>query len=237
MNENHIDYFLYSNLRSMEYEKYYRGTYAFDELNHEKISIKSLIKPVCFAFIFNTLKRMEANKMGHWISVHIRFMPKIKSLNLKFIDSYKLPYEKYGINISNYINRIRSLALNNNIKFNFETVPFVIQGLGSKVCGAYACYAIMRLKQCNQILLKDIFRKYDNKNPKGNDLRVGEYIVKNWPKKTCSDLLSNPNGIPFCPVKVYDHPKCLLECSCKKKCSKSTRSTEYIRDTIYNMFI
>ena len=110
------------------------------------MSIKNLNKPICLGFIFNTLKRNESDRMGHWISIHIIYMPKLKCLNIKFADSFKQHYKIYGEHISNYINNLRLLTLQNNITFKLENVPFVLQFPKSKVCGAYAIYTLMQLK-------------------------------------------------------------------------------------------
>ena len=126
MNETQLDYFLYFNLGSEKYVKYYKGSYASDELKDSRLSIKNIDKPICFGFIFNTLERNQADKMGHWISLFIKVLPKSKRLDLKFLDSYKRPYESYGKGISNYINRLRILALNKNMEFKFENAPFIL---------------------------------------------------------------------------------------------------------------
>ena len=56
-----------------------------------------------------------------------------------------------------------------------------------------------------------------------------KYISMNWPRKHCSNILNNSNGVSFCPVKVYGHNKCLSECLCDDKCCIKQRSFEYIK--------
>ena len=130
------------------------------------MSIKNLNNPICFGFIFNTLKRNESDRMGHWISLHIIYMPKLKCFNLKFADSFKQNYEMYGEHVSSYISNLRMLALKNNVRFKLEYVPFVLQSSKSKVCSAYAIYTLMQLIDCNQKILYNFFSDFDSKKLK-----------------------------------------------------------------------
>ena len=100
MNENQIDYFLYSNLGARI--EYYKGTYAADELISEELTIKRMDEPICFGLILNTLKINQTDRMGHWLAIHIKHMPKLKVFNLKFVDSYKQPYKFYSNHISTF---------------------------------------------------------------------------------------------------------------------------------------
>ena len=58
-----------------------------------------------------------------------------------------------------------------------------------------------------------------------------------WPKNACSDMIYNPKGVSFCPVKKYNHPKCLTKCTCDKGCCKKPKSLEYIKEKISHIFI
>ena len=91
MNENQIDYFLYSNLRHLgdkRFVDFYKGTFSADEVY--KNNVDNLNKPKCFGFVFNTLERSEANNnIGHWLAVYVQIKPESKRVDLKFVDSYK----------------------------------------------------------------------------------------------------------------------------------------------------
>lgn len=238
MDENMLDTFVFSNLKHMgkaNFLSYYKGTHASDELH--KLHIKNFKKPLCFAFILNTLERKNSNTLGHWLCIFVRLKPETKTLNIKFLDSFKNPYHTYGNNISEYIDRLRIRASNNRFAFKIENVPHMLQAYGSKVCGAYCCYGILKLKNCKENTLKNIFSKFDRKNRKKNDFLIGEFVLRNWPLKSCTDMLTNPRGVAFCPKKVYNHPNCLPKCKCEHKSCEKPKSLEYIRQTLTNLFI
>ena len=238
MNENQIDYFIQHNLREMrkrDFKKYYRGSFACDELTHSSLKIRYIDKPQCFGFIFNTLERRESAKMGHWLAIVVKIMA--KSINLKFFDSFNKPYTFYGICVSNYINKLRVRALSNKSTFKLETAPFSLQAIDSKICGGYTIYSILRLKKCNHTTLKQIYDSFDRKKMKKNDSKIMKYIAENWPRKVCSDMITSSDGISFCPVKTYDHNKCLSKCLCDGGCCNKHRSLEYIRANLTKILI
>ena len=240
MNESQIDYHLYHTLKNKninDFKSFYKGTFASNELSHPRLRVASLKKSKCFGFIFNSLMRHQSNNMGHWLAIVVKNMPKSKLLSIKFFDSYKKPYSFYGTYVTNYINNLRRQSINMNYKFKLENAPFILQDYNSKVCGAYAIYVIARLRSCKQNTLKNIYKHFDAKRRSKNDLKIGEYVAKNWPKKTCSDMLNNPKGVSFCPRKVYNHPKCLTSCICKKPCCQSPKSKEYIRQVLLKQLI
>merc|ERR1711951_328987 len=74
----------------------------------------------------------------------------------------------------------------------------MLQAYGSKVCGAYCCYAILKLKNCNENTLKNIFSRFDRNNRKNNDFLIGEFVSNNWPLKYCTDVFtkSKKQSIP-----------------------------------------
>ena len=162
MNENQIDYFIHhklKRLRHRDFHIYYRGTFACDELSHSRLRITNINKPQCFGFIFNTLKRNESNKMGHWLAIVVKIMP--KSVKLIFFDSFNKSYTLYGDYISFYINKIRNLAIANKSSFRLESAPFSLQAIDSKICGGYAIYTLIKLEKCNQTTLKQIYEIFD----------------------------------------------------------------------------
>ena len=155
MNENQIDYFLYSNLGKNMGDKrfvdFYEGTFSADEIVRNHVDLK---RAKCFGFIFNTLERMSAkDRVGHWLCLYIQIKPESKMLNLKFLDSLKKTYYWYGKHVSKYIDRMRNMALRNNFKFNLDIVQFALQSDNSKICGGYACYGIMKLAHCKGVSL------------------------------------------------------------------------------------
>ena len=233
MDENQLDTFIFSNLKHMgktKFRSFYKGTYASDEL--DKLHIKNFKKPACFTFIVNTLVRKSPpNTMGHWLCIAVKLKPETRTLNLKFLDSFKNPYQAYG-KCSEYIDRLRIMAWDKGFTFKMENVPHMLQAYGSKVCGAYCCYAIIKLKDCRENTLKNIFSKFDRKNRKKNDFLIGEFVLKNWPLKYCTDIFTKSGVPPFCPKKVYNHPRCLPKCGCKHKCCKKPKSMGYIRQAM-----
>ena len=233
MDENQLDTFIYSNLKDMgktKFLSFYKGTYASDELH--KVHIKNFKKPACFTFIVNTLKRKSpTNAMGHWLCIAVKLKPETKALNIKFLDSFKNPYQTYG-DCSKYIDRLRIIALDKGFTFKIENAPHMLQAYGSKVCGAYCCYAILKLKNCKENTLKNIFSKFDRKNRKKNDFLIGEFVLKNWPLKYCTDIFTKSGAPPFCPKKAYNHPRCLPKCGCRHKSCKIPKSAGYIRQAI-----
>ena len=238
MDENQVDIFIYSHLKHLgnkKFRAYYKGTYASDEL--EKLYIKHFNKPLCFAFILNTLERKNSHTMGHWLSLHISVKPEFRMVNVKFLDSFKKPYHTYGANISKYIDRLRIMAINTKFSFKLENVPFILQSYGSKICAGYCCYGVIKLRNCGETSLYSIFSKFDRNAKKMNDLLMGEFIARNWPQKSCTDMLNNKKGIAFCPMKVYDHFRCLPKCECKHKGCKNPKSKQYIQRAVYNLFI
>merc|ERR1712243_292393 len=118
------------------------GTYASNELVGKKLRVDKLGGTTCcFSFIVNTLQRHESNKMGHWLTIMVKIDR--KKINLKFVDSFKMPYGYYGNQISNYINHYRLLAMENNAHFALEEAPFKLQAANSKSCGAYSVFSIL----------------------------------------------------------------------------------------------
>ena len=238
MNENQVDVFIYSHLKHLgnkKFRAYYKGTYASDELG--ELYIKHFNKPLCFTFILNTLKRKESDVMGHWLCIYISVKPEFKMVNIKFFDSFKNQYHTYGSNISDYVDRLRINTAKVGFSFKMENAPFILQSYGSKICGGYCCYAVIKLKKCGENTLHSIFSKFDTSARKINDILMGEFIAKNWPLKSCTDTINNRSGISFCPKKVYNHFRCLPKCDCKHKKCKNPKSDQYIRRFVYNLFI
>ena len=232
MNEDQINLVLYHNLNDRR--DFYKGTYASNELVGKKLRVDKLGGTTCFSFIVNTLQRYESNKMGHWLSIMVKIDG--KKINLKFVDSFKMPYGYYGDQISNYINHYRLLAMENNVHFTLEEVPFSMQAANSKSCGAYSVFSILGLKNCKSSTLYKIFSGFDTKNKNKNDKFVEDFVVRKWPNRFCSDILTRSNKVPFCPQKTFNRPGCLLICKCGKDCCTKLRSEHYKRSNLKFLF-
>ena len=129
------------------------------------------------------------------------------------------------------------MAVNARFSFKLENAPFILQSRGSKICGGYCCYAVIKLRNCGENSLYSIFSKFDRSGRKMNDLLMGDFIAKNWPLKSCTDVFNNQQAISFCPKKLYNHTRCLPKCDCKHKSCKNPKSIEYIRQAVNNLFI
>ena len=233
MNEDQINLVLYHNLNDRR--DFYKGTYASNELVGKKLRVAKLGKDAkCFSFIVNTLQRTESNKMGHWLSIMVKMDR--KTIHLKFVDSFKMPYAYYGHLISNYINHYRLLAMKNNAHFTLEEVPNSMQAINSKSCGAYSVFSILGLKNCKSSTLYKTFSGFDTKNKNKNDKFVEDFVVRKWPNRFCSDILTRSNKVPFCPQKTFNRPGCLLICKCGKDCCTKLRSEHYKRSNLKFLF-
>ena len=230
MNENILDFLMYTNLGK---NRFYKGSYANNELNSDKISISNLNKSKCFGFICNTLNRDESYKVGHWIAVSIKIDSTLKKINVKFMDSYKLSHVLYGQNIVKYISKLRLMAMENNVKFIFEENPFRMQGLKSSTCGVYCVYGLTHLAKCNTVTLKSIFSKFNRNNFAKNDFEMVKYAIKIWPRNFCSDIFdTSENSVSFCPKKLFKSHKCLNKCRCGKNCCSDNRTRQYISSRV-----
>ena len=229
MDENHINFFISENLRKIklaDYKKIYLGTFANDEIFSNKLKIDILAKPYNFCFICNSLTRANDRGTGHWLLISIHFSPILKKMDVKFMDSFALPYRNYGA-ISKYIDNIRKICYLNNISFVLETLPKPLQDANSEICGGYACFVVLKQGTLKSVSLRKMFASFKPSCSKENDLKIAQFIRKYWPVRTCT---SNKNsnikqptfswnkrmGImpSFCPKKVYNDSKCLPSCTC-----------------------
>ena len=222
MDENQIDLVIYHNLKD---KKIFKGTFAANEL----VPMRRL-EPGCTAFVTNTLSRNDVRDMGHWLAIIVKISG--KNVNLKFVDSFKMPYSTYGKYISKYIDNLRVKAANANYKFIFEEVPFGLQSVNSLSCGGYAVYSILgyEFKLCK------LFSSFSTTNKKSNDRFVEDFVEKKWPKTFCSDIITKSNKVPFCKKKVFKSSNCLLKCFCGKECCFKLRTDYYIRPKVKNIF-
>ena len=223
MDENQIDLVIYHNLKD---KKIYKGTFAANEL------VPFKLKQGCTAFVTNTLSRNDVRDMGHWLAI-IVFVSG-KNVNLKFVDSFKMPYSTYGKYIKDYIDNLRVKAAEHDFKFIFEEVPFGLQSVNSLSCGGYVVYSILGLKNCSNSLCK-LFSSFTT-NKKSNDRFVEDFVEKKWPKTFCSDIITKSNKVPFCKKKVFKSSNCLLKCFCGKECCFKLRTDYYIRPKVKNIF-
>ena len=225
MDENILDFLMYSNLGQ---NKFYKGTYAANELKSYKIHISNFNKSKCIGFICNTLNRNQTDKVGHWVGLYIKVESGLKNIYVKFIDSYKIPYELYGPSIVSYIARLREIAMSKKVKFIFEEIPFRLQSNSTNTCGVYCIYALTKLAKCNSMSLKTIFSKFNKNLFSKNDLEMVRYSIKIWPKKFCSDIFNTKKGVYFCPKKLFKSHKCLNKCRCGNNCCSNNKNDQYI---------
>lgn len=234
MNENIVDFLMYSNLGK---NTFYKGSYANNELDSYKIRISNLNKSKCIGFICNTLNRDESHKTGHWVGLSVKIDSGIKNINVKFIDSYKLPHVLYGGNIVKYISKLRVMAMDYNVKFILEEIPFRLQGLKSSTCGMYCIYGLTHLAKCNSVSLKSIFSKFNKINFRKNDSEMVKYAIRIWPRNFCSDIFNSKKGVNFCPKKIFKSHKCLNICRCGKNCTSNNSTKQYISTHVKHYLI
>ena len=193
MNENQLDLVIYHNLHDKR--DFYMGSFASDELGDPSLQICELDDSsgkdlkTCFSFIANTLERnftagkispVKKGKMGHWLALFVQMTR--KKISLKFADSFKMPYSYYGEHIENYIDQYRDIAADYGLQLVFEEMPFRMQQSNSYLCGGYAAYTVLGLKNCNSDSLRKIFSvKFDSKNKRMNDKIVENFVIKNGP--------------------------------------------------------
>ena len=193
MDENQIDLVIYHNLKDKRH--FFKGTFASNEL----VDLLSL-EPTKFSFVTNTLSRNDVRDMGHWLAIIVKISGKI--VNLKFVDSFKMPYSNYGKYIKDYIDNLRVKAAEHDFKFIFEEVPFGLQSVNSLSCGGYVVYSILGLKKCSNSLCK-LFSSFSTTNKKSNDRFVEDFVEKKWSKTFCSDIFTKNVKVPFCKQKVF----------------------------------
>ena len=224
MDENQIDLVIYHNLKD---KKIFKGTFAANEL----VPMRRL-EPGCTAFVTNTLSRNDVRDMGHWLAIIVKISGKI--VNLKFVDSFKMPYSNYGKYIKDYIDNLRVKAAEHDFKFIFEEVPFGLQSVNSLSCGGYVVYSILGLVR--DIQLCKLFSSFSTTNKKSNDRFVEDFVEKKWSKTFCSDIFTKNVKVPFCKQKVFKRRGCLLKCFCGKECCSILRTDYYIRPKVKNIF-
>ena len=139
MNENQINFFLSENLkkyRNRDLKSFYLGTFASDEISSKNLRVNTLTKPLNFCFICNSLTRENDKEPGHWLLISIHFSPLLKKMNVKFMDSFALPYRHYG-GVSKYIDNLRQQSFTQNIYFCLESLSKPLQYSESEICGVY----------------------------------------------------------------------------------------------------
>ena len=210
MNENQLDLVIYHNLHDKR--DFYMGSFASDELGDPSLQICGELDDssgkdlkTCFSFIANTLERnpktaskftrnpvMNNNgKMGHWLALFVQMTR--KKISLKFADSFKMPYSYYGEHIKNYIDQYRDIAADYGLQLVFEEMPFRMQQSNSYLCGGYATYTVLGLKNCNSDSLRKIFSvKFDSKNKRMNDKIVENFVIKNGPNLSAQTYFHLP---------------------------------------------
>jgi hypothetical protein len=130
--------------------KYYLGVFPCDKI--------PAIEQFPSAMVINTDKHDE--KGTHWLAIYIQ-----SNYTLEFFDSYGLPPEAYGKDITKFLKKYP------NIRWN----KIVMQSLTSNVCGQYCIYFILR--RCQGLCMKFIIHQLAGKK---NDFRLYQFVKKRY---------------------------------------------------------
>lgn len=135
----------------------YNGTFAINELPpEEKIS-----RPSCL--ISNT--DVASLPGTHWMGI---CFPPQKHL-IYFIDPYDLPLHKILPHLYNWLKKFSSQII---------SLPFAIQPLQSKLCGAYCAFILYHLPSFNYELNSLIFHYFNRDELEQNDLLISKWWYK-----------------------------------------------------------
>lgn len=110
------------------------------------------------ALVLNTDKHDE--KGSHWLAVYIQ-----DQRTLEFFDSFGLPPDVYGEDITRFIKRY--------CRIQWNKIP--LQSLTSNVCGQYCIYFIVKRSQGH--CMKSIIHLLSKKK---NDFRVFQFVKKRY---------------------------------------------------------
>lgn len=130
--------------------RYFEGVFPSDK-------IPTIRKFPC-ALVLNTDKHDE--KGTHWLAVYIQ-----DKRTIEFFDSFGLPPEVYGEDITRFIKRYYRIQCNK--------IP--VQSVTSNVCGQYCIYFIV--KRCQGLCMKSIIHLLSKKK---NDFCVFQFVKKRY---------------------------------------------------------
>lgn len=130
--------------------RYFAGVFPSDKI--------PAIKQFPSTMVLNTDKHDE--KGTHWLAVYIQ-----DNNTLEFFDSYGLPPEAYGKDITRFTKKYKRFSYNN----------VALQSLTSNVCGQYCIYFIIRRSQ--GLCMKFIIQQLTGKK---NDFRMFQFIKKRY---------------------------------------------------------
>ena len=133
--------------------KYFIGVYPSDKIPNFHTSESR-------ALVINTDKSSEPGR--HWIAVFIE-----NNQHVEFFDSFGLPPEAYGSDITTFVRRYPQVSCNK--------IPF--QSLTSNVCGPYCIYFLV--KRCQGFCIYSIVSNLIGKN---NVFRMYQFVKKRWCK-------------------------------------------------------
>ena len=110
------------------------------------------------SIVLNTDKHDE--KGTHWLAVYIQ-----DKRNLEFFDSFGLPPQAYGEDISKFVENYPRIHWNKTI----------LQSLTSNVCGQYCIFFIV--KRCQALCMTSIVNVLSRKK---NDFRMFQFVKKRY---------------------------------------------------------
>ena len=130
--------------------RYFEGVFPSDKI--------PVARKFPCALVLNTDKHDE--KGTHWLAVYIQ-----DKETLEFFDSYGLPPETYGEDITRFVNQHRRIQWN---KMTF-------QSLTSNVCGQYCIFFIV--KRCQGLCMNSIINVLSRNK---NDFRMYQFVKKRY---------------------------------------------------------
>lgn len=130
--------------------RHYAGVYPSDKI--------PIIHKFPSAIVLNTGKHYERGT--HWLAVYIQ-----DKKTIEFFDSYGLPPEFYGEDISNFVRKYHYVQANK--------IP--LQSLTSNVCGQYCLYFIV--KRCQGVCMRSIVTQLMERK---NDFRMFQFVKKRY---------------------------------------------------------
>lgn len=130
--------------------RYYAGVFPSDRI--------PCIGQFPAAIVLNTDKHDE--KGTHWLAVYIQ-----DKKTIEFFDSYGLPPNAYGKDISRFVKKYHRVYWNKT----------ALQSLTSNVCGHYCIYFIV--KRCQGLCMKSIINVLAGKK---NDFRMFQFVKKRY---------------------------------------------------------
>lgn len=130
--------------------RYFAGVFPSDKI--------PVIRKFPCTMVINTDKHDE--KGTHWLAVYIQ-----DKKNIDFFDSYGLPPEAYGEDISRFVEKYHQIQWN----------KITLQSLTSNVCGQFCIYFIVKRSQ--GFCMKSITNALSKQK---NDFRIFQFVKKRY---------------------------------------------------------